>query len=227
MKREARFVIYLSIIAFIYFLIVNSFLQFPKYNIPQFQDDMYVFYDDFDAPIMHMDWLWGYDFGEGSVTLSRNENRTFIEFHIYGEKYTRANFLREFPASSYARIEVVLQFVELSNDSIGLIMFRTDGGWFGVTRPEPMFTPKFVYVDDLGRKPPNIIIKPADGEWHRVTIEYENGIRKIYFDGELIEILQGPPKFTHVIIGTRDHVKNYAGVFRIDYVKVELWLSKK
>jgi hypothetical protein len=105
-------------------------------------------------------------------------------------------------------------------------MFRTDGGWFGITRPEPTSIPQFVYVDDLGRKPPNFVIKPVDSEWHHVVIKYENGVRKIYFDGKLVEVLQGPPEFDQLIIGTRDYVKNYAGVFRINYVKVKLQVDQ-
>lgn len=222
MKREVGFLTFLLLIALIFFLVADNFLQFPSYTVPIIKDKLYIFYDDFSAPIIHFNWVWCSDFGEGSVKLFREGNRTFIEFHVYGTEYTRANFLREFVPSSSARVEVVLQFVGLHNDSIGLIMFRTNGGWFGVTRPEPHFTPYFVYVDDLGRTPPNILIKPVDEKLHKVVIEHKDGVRKLYFDEEFIESLQGPPQFTYLIIGTRDYVKGYAGIFRIDYVRVEL-----
>jgi hypothetical protein len=224
-KDTGRFIIGLLAVTFVFCFVTGNIVPFGRYSTVEFSDNAYIFYDKFDAPILHFEWAWGGDFGEGSVVLSRDENYTFIEFHVMGKEYTRANFLRRFPPATHARIEVTLQFVQLADDSEGLLMFRTDGGWFGVIRPEPELQAKFLYMDDLGRWPPALIVGPVDNQWHRVVIEHVNETRRIYFDGELIEVLQGPSEFSHLIIGTRDHVTNYGGVFRISSVRVELYES--
>jgi hypothetical protein len=191
-------------------------------NMPSVTSSEFVFFDNFSNSLLNYQWSY---IGEGYYTIVNHQESSYLLINSTGVPYNRAAIYRGwgpiwqgFSKSNDSTIEIGFKFISLLPDAHGLIIARTDGGWFGVAKYENAIN--FVYFDDVNNT--SVIIAPTDQEWHLFKITYRSGDRFIYFDGKFITELKGKISFSFLFIGNPDTTAGLGGSCMYDWVQVTI-----